>query len=129
MNKIAELEKDIMKKNITKFNVGDTVKVFVKIKEGDKTRLQGFEGTVIAKKGSSVRETFTVRRISYGEGVERVFQLHSPLIDSIKVVKEGKVKRAKLYYLRKKIGKNTKIEEKRPSASEEDASVGEKSVS
>lgn len=124
MNKIKDLEKDFMKKNVPDFNVGDTIKVFVKIKEGDKTRLQAFEGIVIAKKGSGVRETFTVRRISYGEGVERVFQLHSPLLDSISVVKKGKVKRAKLYYLRKKIGKGAKIEEAR-----EDASLGEKSVS
>ena len=120
MNKIAELEKELMKKSAPDFNVGDTVKVFVKIKEGDKTRLQAFEGIVIGKKGSSVRETFTVRRISYGEGVERVFQLHSPLVDSIEVVKKGKVKRAKLYYLRKKIGKDTKVEEYRGIKTEED---------
>ena len=124
MSKIKELEKEFMKKSVPDFGIGDTVKVFVKIKEGDKTRLQAFEGIVIAKKGSGMRETFTVRRISYGEGVERVFQLHSPLLDSISVVKKGKVKRAKLYYLRKKIGKGTKIEEAR-----EDASLGEKSVS
>jgi len=113
MNKIAELEKDFMKKKAPAFKVGDTVRVFVKIKEGDKTRLQAFEGIVIAKKGSSVRETFTVRRISYGEGVERIFQLHSPLIDSVSVVKKGKVRRAKLYYLKKKFGKHTKVEEER----------------
>ncbi|MBU1853339.1 MAG: 50S ribosomal protein L19 [Candidatus Omnitrophica bacterium] len=111
MNKIAEVEAGFMKKDITNFNVGDTVKVFVKIKEGDKTRIQAFEGIVIAKKGSGLRESFTVRRISYGEGVERVFQLHSPLIDSISVEKKGKVKRAKLYYIRKRIGKRTKVEE------------------
>jgi len=113
MNKIAELEKDFMKKKILAFKVGDTVRVFVKIKEGDKTRLQAFEGIVIAKKGSSVRETFTVRRISYGEGVERIFQLHSPLIESVSVVKKGKVRRAKLYYLKNKFGKSTKVEEER----------------
>lgn len=124
MNIIKELEKEFMKKDVPKFNVGDTVKVFVKIKEGDKTRLQAFEGIVIAKRGSSIRETFTVRRISYGEGVERIFQLHSPLLESILVVKRGKVRRAKLYYLRKKIGKGAKIEEAR-----EDASLGKKSVS
>ena len=111
MNKIMELEKELMKKDIPDFKVGDTVKVFIKIKEGDKTRLQGFEGIVIAKKGAGLRENFTVRRISYGEGVERVFQLHSPSIDSISIEKRGKVKRAKLYYLRKKVGKRTKIEE------------------
>ena len=91
MSKIKELEKEFMKKSVPDFGIGDTVKVFVKIKEGDKTRLQAFEGIVIAKKGSGMRETFTVRRISYGEGVERVFQLHSPLLDSISVVKKGKV--------------------------------------
>ncbi|MFH1478403.1 MAG: 50S ribosomal protein L19 [Candidatus Omnitrophota bacterium] len=129
MNKINEIEKDFMKKDIPCFNVGDTVKVFVKIKEGDKTRLQGYEGTVIAKRGSGMRETFTVRRISYGEGIERVFQLHSPLVDSVKVLKKGKVKKAKLYYLKGKIGKDTKIEEKRTSEPKEDASLGEGGVS
>ena len=102
-----------MKKDIPSFNIGDTVKVFVKIKEGDKTRLQAFEGTVISKKGDGMKETFTVRRISYGEGVERVFQLHSPLLDSIKVIKKGKVKRSKLYYLRSKVGKRMKVEEEK----------------
>ncbi len=129
MNKISEIEKDFMKKNVPMFNVGDTLKVSIKIKEGDKTRLQAYEGTCIAKKGSGVRKTFTVRRISYGEGVERVFQLHSPIIDSIKVVKKGKVRRAKLYYLRKKIGKRTKIEEEREFEQKSDASLGEKGVS
>lgn len=117
MNKIDELEKSFMKKDIPAFKVGDTVKVFVKIKEGDKTRLQSFEGIVIARKGSSVRESFTVRRISYGEGAERIFQLHSPLVDNISVMKKGKVKRAKLYYLRKKFGKRTKVEEEQEQVS------------
>ncbi len=129
MNKISELEKGFMKKDIVDFNVGDTVKVLVKIKEGDKTRLQAFEGIVIARKGSGIKETFTLRRISYGEGVERLFQLHSPLIDSILIVKKGKVRRAKLYYLRKKIGKASKIEEARTPESKEDASLGKKGVS
>lgn len=128
MNKIAELEKDFMKKDIPNFKVGDTVKVSVKIKEGDKTRLQAFEGVVIAKKGSGVKETFTVRRVSYSEGMERIFQLHSPLIASVSVVKRGKVKRAKLYYLRKKVGKGTKIEEARLSE-KEDASLGKEGIS
>ena len=128
MNRISELEKDFMKKDVPDFKVGDTVKVFVKIKEGNKTRLQGFEGVVIARRGSSVRETFTVRRISYGEGVERIFQLHSPLIESVSLSKRGKVKRAKLYYLRKKIGKHTKIEEERVFE-EKNAPVGEKGIS
>lgn len=129
MNKIFELEKDFMKKDIQDFKVGDTVKVFVKIKEGDKTRLQAFEGIVIAKKGSGVRETFTARRISYGEGVERVFQLHSPLIDSITVVKRGKVRRARLYYLRKKIGKRTKVEEEQVFERRQDESLGKEGIS
>ncbi|MDP8230188.1 MAG: 50S ribosomal protein L19 [Candidatus Gorgyraea atricola] len=129
MNKISEIEKDFMKKNVPMFNVGDTLKVSIKIKEGDKTRLQAYEGTCIAKKGSGVRETFSVRRISYGEGVERLFQLHSPVIDSIKVVKKGKVRRAKLYYLRKRIGKHTKIEEEREFEKKADASLGEKGIS
>jgi len=116
MNIIRELEKDFMKKEIIDFKVGDTVKVAVRIKEGDKTRSQAFEGIVIARKGSGLKETFTVRHISFGEGVERVFQLHSPHIDSIKVVKKGKVKRARLYYLRKRIGKHTTVEEEREVA-------------
>jgi len=111
MKKLSELETDFMKKEKPDFKVGDTVRIFMRIKEADKTRLQAFEGLCIAKRGSGIKETFTVRRISYGEGVERIFQLHSPLIESIKVIKRGKVKRAKLYYLRKKIGKHTKVEE------------------
>ena len=106
MDKIALVEQEFMKKETTDFNVGDTVRVFVKIaEEGDKTRLQAFEGIVIARKGSGIRQTFTVRRISFGEGVERVFPLHSPWIDRILVTKQGKVRRAKLFYMRKRIGK------------------------
>ena len=119
MDIIRELEKDFMKKEITDFKVGDTVKVAVRIKEGDKTRSQAFEGIVIARKGSGIKETFAVRHISFGEGVERVFQLHSPHIDSIKVVKKGKVKRARLYYLRKRIGKHTTVEEDREVAKDQ----------
>jgi len=129
MDKIAELERDFMKKDVTDFKVGDTVSVAVKIKEGDKTRLQAFEGVVIARKGSGIKETFSVRHISFGEGVERVFQLHSPHIDSIKVVKKGKVKRARLYYLRKRIGKHTAVEEERDVQKAPDAVLGEKGVS
>ncbi|MFH1854347.1 MAG: 50S ribosomal protein L19 [Candidatus Omnitrophota bacterium] len=129
MNKIKELEKSFMKKEIPKFSVGDTVKVSVRIKEGDKTRLQAFEGIVIAKKGSGINETFAVRRISYGEGVERVFQLHSPTVDSVSIIKKGKVKRAKLYYLRGKIGKHTKVEEKRESEEKTDVFMGEEGLS
>ena len=130
MDIIKEIEKDFMKKEITDFKVGDTVKVAVRIKEGDKTRLQGYEGIVIARKSSGLKETFTVRHISFGEGVERVFQSHSPHIDSIKVIKKGKVKRARLYYLRKRVGKHTSVEEEREvSKKETDAGMGEKSVS
>ena len=97
-------------KDMPEFKVGDTVRVFSKIIEEDKTRLQALEGTVIRPKGGGLRKNFTVRRISYGEGIEKTFPLHSPSIDSIKVVRKGKVRRAKLYYLRKKIGKKTKVE-------------------
>ena len=113
MDKYTKLvEAAHLKKDIPQFNVGDTIDVLVKIVEEGKTRAQTFEGIVIAKKGSSLGETFTVRKISYGEGVERVFPLHTPSIERIVVVKKGDVKRAKLYYLKKKIGKETKVEEK-----------------
>lgn len=110
MDIIKEIESSQMKKEIPDFKPGDTVRVYSKIQEEGKTRIQAFEGTVIGMKGSGLRRSFTVRRISYGEGVEKTFPIHSPSIDSIKVVKKGKVRRAKLYYLRKKIGKKTKIE-------------------
>ena len=114
VNKNMEILEGLqIKKDIPEFNVGDTVRVFVKIVEAEKTRSQAFEGIVIGKKGSGLRETFTVRRISYGEGVERIFPLHSPSIEKIVRVKEGKVRRAKLYYMRGKIGKGSKVEEKR----------------
>ncbi len=112
MDKIRLVEEKFMKK-APDFNISDIVRVYIKIREEDKTRTQAFEGVVIARKGSGIRETFTVRRISYGEGVERVFQLHSPLLEKIEVVKFGKVRRAKLYYLRKRVGKATKIEEEK----------------
>ena len=110
MNSIKDIESGQIKKEIPEFKPGDTVRVYSKIQEEGKTRIQAFEGTVIGMKGSGLRRTFTVRRISYGEGVEKTFPIHSPSIDSIKVVKKGKVRRAKLYYLRKKIGKKGKIE-------------------
>jgi large subunit ribosomal protein L19 len=100
------------KKKVTPFEIGDTVRVYVKVIEGDKERIQPFDGVVIARKGSSIRETFTVRKISYGIGVERIFPLHSPIIDRIEVLKKGKVRRAKLYYLRSKKGKSAKIKER-----------------
>jgi large subunit ribosomal protein L19 len=112
MDKLKIIEQDYTKKEIPKFNVGDTIKVMVKILEGpDKVRLHPFEGVVIAKHGSGIRQSFTVRRVSYGEGIERVFPLYSPSIERIEVIRPGKVKRAKLYYLRGKVGKRaTKIE-------------------
>ena len=112
MNKIKMIEDEFTKKEIPKFNVGDTVKILVKIPEGpDRVRLHPFEGVVIAKQGSGLRGTFTVRKVSYGEGIERVFPTYSPSIERIEVVRLGKVKRAKLYYLRGKVGKQaTKIE-------------------
>ena len=111
MDKIKLIEAQYLKKDIPSFKIGDTVKVFVKIPEGpDKVRLHPFEGVVISKNGSGMKEVFTVRKVSYGEGIERVFPLNTPSIDRIEVVRSGKVKRAKLYYLRKKIGKRaTKI--------------------
>lgn len=109
---IGVIEKEQLKKDTPKFRVGDTVKVHLKIVEGEKERIQVVEGIVISKKGSGIRETFTIRKISYGTGVERKFPLHSPSIDKIQVVKSGYVRRAKLYYLRKKKGKAARIEEK-----------------
>jgi large subunit ribosomal protein L19 len=100
------------KRSVTDFDVGDTVRVWVKVVEGDKERLQPFEGIVIARKGGGTRETFMVRKISFGIGVERIFPLHSPVIDKIEVIKKGKVRRAKLYYLRSKKGKAAKVKEK-----------------
>jgi len=109
---IKMVQAKFMKKDVPQFNIGDTVDVQVKIVEEGKSRLQAFEGIVIARKGSGLQETVTVRKISYGEGVELVFPLHSPSIDKISVVKKGDVKRAKLYYLKKKIGKETRVDEK-----------------
>ena len=109
--RIQEIERSQVKADRPEFKVGDTVRVFVRIQEDDKTRIQPFEGMVISLKGGSSRETFAVRRISYGEGVERTFYLHSPFIEKILVVKTGKVRRAKLYYLRRKVGKAGRIEE------------------
>ena len=111
-NIIAEIEKEYMKADVPQFNVGDTVKVSVKVKEGNRERIQAFEGIVIAKKNGSVRESFTVRRVSFGVGIERTFPLHSPRITAIDVIKHGRVRRAKLYYLRNLSGKAAKIKEK-----------------
>jgi large subunit ribosomal protein L19 len=109
---IKLIESKFLKKDIPEFNVGDTVDVQLKIVEEGKSRIQTFEGTVIARAGSGLGETFTMRKISYGEGVEMVFPLHTPSIEKIKVVKKGDVRRAKLYYLKRKVGKDTKVDEK-----------------
>ena len=112
MNLIDIIEKENIKDNVPEFDIGDTVKVFVKIKEGNKERLQGYEGIVIARKNGSIRESFTVRRLSFGVGVERTCPLHSPKIDHIDVLKKGKVRRAKLFYLRERTGNAAKVKEK-----------------
>jgi large subunit ribosomal protein L19 len=111
MNLVRAVEEGF-KKNTTDFQVGDTIRISVKVIEGDKERIQSFEGVVISRRGSSTRETFTVRKISFGIGVERIFPLFSPAIDKIDVLKKGDVRRAKLYYLRGKKGKAAKIKEK-----------------
>lgn len=111
MDIIEAIEKENMKQSIPVFNIGDTVRVNVKVVEGSRERIQAFEGIVIAKKHGRLSETFTVRRISFGVGVERTFPLHSPKISSIEVMRKGKVRRAKLYYLRKLKGKAAKIKE------------------
>ena len=113
MNTIDFLELEQMKKNIIPFKVGDTVKVHVKIVEGDKQRIQAYQGVVIARQKGGVRETFTVRKISNGIGVERMFPLHSPSIENIEIMVRGHVRRAKLYYLRKLRGKAARIREKK----------------
>jgi len=112
MDIIKAIEKEQLKTDLPQLNIGDTVRVHVKVKEGNKERLQAFEGTIIGKKGEGIKETFTVRRISYGVGVERVFPVHSPRLDHIDVVKRGKVRRAKLYYLRERLGKAAKVKQK-----------------
>ena len=111
MNIIEQIEKENLKSSVPSFNVGDTVKVSFKVIEGTKERIQAFECIVIAKRNSGIRETFTVRRVSYGIGVERTFPLHSPKVADIKVVRKGKVRRAKLYYLRDLTGKAAKVQE------------------
>ncbi|RMG00092.1 MAG: 50S ribosomal protein L19 [Nitrospirae bacterium] len=111
MSLISSIEEGY-RKEIPPFEIGDTVRVHVRVVEGDKERIQPFEGYVIARKGSGIKETFMVRKISYGVGVERIFPVHSPVIEKIEVVRKGDVRRAKLYYLRDKKGKETKIRER-----------------
>ena len=111
MNIIDIIEQEGLRKDIPDFKIGDNVKVFVKVVEGTRERLQAFEGTVIARKNGSIRETFTVRRLSFGVGVERTFPLHSPKIDHIEITRKGKVRRAKLYYIRGRTGKAAKVKQ------------------
>jgi large subunit ribosomal protein L19 len=113
MNAIQSIEEQEMRKDLPSFNPGDKIRVYIKVKEGDKERIQPFEGIVIAIKGSRNNATFTMRKISYGVAVERIFPLHSPVIQKIEVIRRGDVARAKLYYLRKYKGKKTRIKEKR----------------
>ena len=113
MNKLEQVEQEYLRQDIPEFRPGDTLKVHVRVSEGDKERVQVFQGVVIARRGGGTGESFTVRKISGGIGVERVFPLHSPVLDSIEVVRRGKVRRAKLYYLRRLRGKAARIDERR----------------
>ncbi|HHV93162.1 MAG TPA: 50S ribosomal protein L19 [Firmicutes bacterium] len=113
MDLIQAIEREQMRTDIPDFRPGDTVRVHVKVIEGERERIQVFEGVVIARSGGGIRETFTVRKVSQGVGVERIFPLHSPRIEKIEVVRRGKVRRAKLYYLRQRVGKAARIKERR----------------
>ncbi|RZB34041.1 MAG: large subunit ribosomal protein L19 [Desulfobacteraceae bacterium Eth-SRB2] len=113
METIRQLEREMMRLDIPAFAAGDTVKVYVKIKEGEKERIQVFQGVVISKRRSGIDATFTVRKVSYGIGVERIFPLYSPVIDKIEVIARGRVRRSKIYYLRKLRGKAARIKERR----------------
>ena len=112
MDLVKMLSEQYMKPELPEMNVGDTVRVLVRVKEGNRERVQAFEGTIIAKKHGGINQTFTVRRVSYNVGVEKVFPVHSPSIVSVETVRRGKVRRAKLYYLRKRVGKAAKVKEK-----------------
>lgn len=111
MDALKLISESSMKSEVPAFEVGDTVKVYVRIKEGQKYRIQVFEGTVIAKRHGGIQETFTVRRVAHGCGIERVFPVHSPVVDKVEVVRHGKVRRSKLYYLRDRVGKAAKVKE------------------
>ena len=112
MEKIQAFVNEQLKTDVPAFQIGDTVKVYIRITEGEKQRIQMFEGTVIAKHGGGISETFTVRRVSYGVGVEKTFPIHSPNVDKIEIVRNAKVRRAKLYYLRDRVGKAAKVKER-----------------
>ncbi len=111
MDALKQISDVQLKSEMPEINVGDTVKVHVRIKEGERSRIQNFEGTVIARKHGGIAETFTVRRVSYGVGVERVFPIHSPNVEKVEIVRRGRVRRAKLYYLRGKVGKAAKVKQ------------------
>ncbi len=113
MEKLKQLEREMMRLDLPDFVPGDTVKVHVKIKEGEKERIQVFQGVVISKRKGTTNATFTVRKVSYGVGVERIFPMHSPIIDKVEVISRGRVRRAKIYYLRKLRGKAARIKERR----------------
>ncbi len=112
MNLVSVIENEQLRSDLPSVDIGDFVKVHLKIKEGNRERVQVFEGTIIAKKGAGLTETMTVRRLSYGVGVERILPVHSPKIDKIEIVRKGKIRRAKLYYLRDRVGKAAKVKEK-----------------
>lgn len=113
MEKVMAIERQQIKQGLPSFVAGDTVRVHMRVAEGGRERLQAFEGTVIGRRGGGTREAFTVRRISHGIGVERTFPLHSPRVEKIEILRKGRVRRAKLYYLREKIGKESRVKEKR----------------
>ena len=113
MEILKQIERESMRLDLPHFTAGDTVKVYVKIKEGEKERIQIFQGVVISKRGGGTNATFTVRKVSYGIGVERIFPLHSPVIDKVEVITRGRVRRSKIYYLRKLRGKAARIKERR----------------
>ena len=112
MNILEQITQEQIRTDLPKFNIGDTIRIYVKIIEGSRERIQMFEGTVIKKNHGGIQETFTVRRVSYGVGVERTFPMNSPKIDKIEVTRHGKVRRAKLYYLRDRVGKAAKVKER-----------------
>jgi len=113
MERLTAIERQQAKSQVPSFRAGDTVRVHIKVAEGGRDRLQAFEGVVIGRRGGGLREAFTVRRISHGVGVERTFPVHSPRVEKIEILRTGRVRRAKLYYLREKVGKETRIREKR----------------
>lgn len=119
MEKLKAIQREGLREDLPDFRPGDTIRVMVKVSEGDKERLQAFEGVCIARRGSGISETFTVRKVAAGVGVERIFPLHSPTIASIELVRKGRVRRAKLYYLRRLAGKAARIKERRELAGEE----------